>query len=379
MLHPQSIRIFGRPLPNRLSRPDPGAALRVGLGLLLVWLACSCGRPVTEETSEARESEAGRVEENIVPVKLIRPSRSDIVQSIRATTSVEAKREADVYSKMAGFCDRIFVEEGDSVRQGDSLAKLEDAEIRLAFEQAAARLDKAKNDYERAVELHAGGLISDQAYQNLSVQFRLAKADYDLSKKRLEDTSILAPLAGVVTERNVKLSDLVSTTQPLFKIVDLKNLEAEVHVPEQDYAKVRQGQEAILKIDAFPDKSFSGKVERKSPVIDSRSGTAQATIAVKNPEGILRPGMFVRVQIVVAVHPNALTVPREAILMQGEKKTVFTVQGGTAREVTVQTGFQEGDRVEILDGLADGDRVVVRGHLGLQTGTKVRVIEETEG
>ena len=178
---------------------------------------------------------------------------------------------------------------------------------------------------------------------------------------------------------NVKLSDLVSTTQPLFKIVDLNHLEAEVHVPEQDYAKVRQGQEAILKIDAFPDKSFAGKVERKSPVIDSRSGTAEATIAVKNPEGILRPGMFVRVQIVTAVHPNALTLPREAILMQGEKKTVFTVQEGTAREITVRTGFQEGDRVEILDGLSDEDRVVVRGHLGLQSGTKVRVIEETEG
>ena len=100
---------------------------------------------------------------------------------------------------------------------------------------------------------------------------------------------------------------------------------------------------------------------------------------MKNPEGILRPGMFVRVQIVIAVHPDALILPREAILMQGEKKTVFTVQEGTAREVTVQTGFQEGDRVEILGGLSDDDRVVVRGHLGLQSGTKVRVIEETEG
>ena len=376
---PRSRRILGQPLLDGARFLMSIRLLTLCSCLLLVCLACSCSRTGTEDTTEARERDEGRAEENVVPVKVIRPSQGDIVQSIQATTSIEAKREAHVYSKMTGFCHRIFVEEGDPVREGDRLAKLDDEEIRLTFAQAAARLEKAKNDHERAVELHAGGLISDQAYQNLSVQFRLAKSDYDLSKKRLDDTAIVAPLSGVVTERNVKLSDLVSTTQPLFKVVDLYILEAEVHVPEQDYAKVRAGQEAILKIDAFPEKSFVGKVERKSPVIDSRSGTAEATIAVENPEGVLRPGMFVRVQIVIAVHPDALILPREAILMQGDRKTVYTVQEGIAREVTVETGFQEGDRVEILDGLAREDRVVVRGHLGLQGGTKVRVIEELDG
>lgn len=376
---PRSRRIPGPPLLDTGRFPVAGSLPILYVCLFLVCLFCSCSGPGEEDTSEARERDEGRPEENVVPVKVIRPSQGDIVQSIQATTSIEAKREAHVYSKMIGFCHRISVEEGDCVQEGDRLAKLDDDEIRLTFAQAAARLDKAKNDHERAVELHAGGLISDQAYQDLSVQFRLAKSDYDLSKKRLDDTEIVAPLSGVVTERNVKLSDLVTTTQPLFKVVDLHILEAEVHVPEQDYEKVRAGQKAILKIDAFPEKSFFGKVERKSPVIDSRSGTAEATIAVENPEGVLRPGMFVRVRIVIAVHPDALILPREAILAQGDRKAVYTVREGIAREVTVETGFQEGDRVEILDGLTREDRVVVRGHLGLQSGTKVRVIEELDG
>ncbi len=349
------------------------------LCLILACFVFSCNRPGARDTTEAKEKKAVGAEDNVVPVKVIRPYRGEIVQSIHATTSVEAKREADVYSKMAGFCDRIFVEKGDAVREGDRLAQLDDHELRLAYEQASARLEKAKNDYERAVELHGGGLISDQAYQDLSVQLRLAKADYDLSSKRLADASILAPLSGVVTERRVKASDLVSTTQPLFKIVDLSTLEAEVHIPEQDYAKVRVGQSALLRIDAFPEKSFPGKVVRKSPVIDSRSGTADATLAVENPEGLLRPGMFVRVQIVVAVRADALILPREAILLQGERKTVFTVLDGTAREVAVKTGFEQADRVEILEGLAEEDLVVVRGHLGLQGGTKVRILEELHG
>jgi membrane fusion protein, multidrug efflux system len=353
--------------------------LQVGTPLVLVCLALACGKSGVEGPSEANETTKGGAVEDSVPVKVVRPHRGDIVQSIHATTSIEAKHEADVYSKVVGLCHRIFVEEGDFVRKGDPLAKLDDEEIRLAVEQAEARLHKAKNDHERAVELHAGGLISDQAFQDLSVQFRLAKADYDLSKKRLDDTLIVAPLSGVVTERDVKASDLVGTNQPLFKIVDLYALEAQVYVPEQDYAKVRRGQQAILKIDSFPEKSFLGTVERKSPVIDSKSGTAEATIAVENPEGILRPGMFVRMQIVVAVHPDALIIPKEAILMEGERQVVYVVQEGAAREITVQTGFQEGDRVEVLDGLTEEDLVVVRGHLSLQGGTKVRVIEELHG
>ena len=376
---PRLRRLSRRPFLAQICSYTATRVLPICALLALVFLTCSCSRPGSEDTSEAKERGKGRADEEAVPVKVVRALRGDIAQSIHATTSVEAKREADIYSKMVGFCNRIFVEEGDFVRAGQSLAKLDDEEARLAFEQAAARLHKAKNDHERAVELHAGGLISEQAYQDLSVQFRLAKADYDLSKKRLDDTSIVAPLSGVVTARNIKLSDLVSTTHPLFKIVDLYDLEAEVHIPEQDYTKVRRGQEAILKIDAFPEKSFVGTVERKSPVIDSQSGTAEATIAVRNPEGVLRPGMFVRVQIVVAVHPNALIIPREAILMQGERKMVYSVREGTAREITVQTGFQEGDRVEILDGLTEEDLVVVRGQLGLQGGTKVRIIEELHG
>ena len=321
---PSSRPVPGRPwfhVPRTLAF---GRAFSAWVSLLLVWSVCSCSSPGPEDTSEAAGRDSRQAEEDAVPVKVLHPSRGDMIQSIHATTSVEAKHEADVYSKMTGFCHRIFVEEGDSVRAGDLLAKLDDVEIQLAFEQAAARLEKAKNDHDRALELHADGLISDQAYQNLSVKFRLAKADYDLSRKRLEDTSIVAPLSGVVTERNVKLSDLVSTTQPLFKLVDLRTLEAEVHIPEQDYAKVRVGEKAILTVDAFPEKPFLGEVERKSPVIDSRSGTAEVTIAVQNPEGVLRPGMFVRVQIVVAVHHDALTLPREAIIIQGERKAPWS-------------------------------------------------------
>lgn len=339
----------------------------------------SCNRPGEKTPSEAEgKTAAGEAQESL-PVKVLSPYREDIALSLRMTTSLEAEKEADVYSKTMGFCRGFQVEVGDSVRRGDLLAKLEDQEIRLALRQSDARLEKTRNDFERAETLHSEGLISKQMYQDLSLQLNLARADHELAEKRLADTSITAPISGVVTERNVKVGDLVTTTQALFKIENLDRLEARVHIPEQDYLKIRKGQEAILTVDAFPQKPFHGMVERVNPVIDSQSGTAPVTISVNNTEGILRPGMFTRIQIITAVHHNALIVPKESILIQGDKKAVYVVRDGLAREVFIKTGFQDTDRVEVLEGLTPEDRVVVMGHLGLQGDTKVRIIEERNG
>lgn len=344
--------------------------------LAAVFLLCACDREGLEDTSQAKENEE---QQEVVPVKVSRPMRADIAQTIRATTSIKAKVQADVYSRSMGLCRKIYAEEGDVVQHGDLLAKLDEREIRLAYEQSVARLRKSERDYERSRELHAEGLISQQMFQDVGLQLDLARADHELSKKRLDDTSITAPIGGVITRRNVKLGDLVGTTSSLFEIVDPSHLETQVHVPEQDYLKVQKGQEAILRVDAYPDRSFKGMVERVSPVIDSQSGTAEVTIAAENSEGLMRPGMFVRVEIITDVHRDALIILKEAILMQGDKKTVYVVRGDAAKEVAIRTGFQEADRVEVLEGLSPDDRVVVRGHLGLQGDTKVRIVEELRG
>ncbi len=371
-------RCPARPPTESREEPGPGKRRRVATllfcGLLFLWWS-GCGGP----GKGAGTAEEGRPDHDAVPVQVVHPFRADVAESIRSSTSLVAEKEADVYSEIMGLCQAVFVEEGDSVREGDPLAKLEDREIRLSLDQAEARLRKAENDFRRGKGLHEGGLISNEAYQDLSLKLSLARADVELYRKRLEDTNIVAPISGIVTERNVKVSDLVNTTRPLFRIVDLSVLQAEIHIPEQDYAKVEEGQEAVLTVDALGGASFRGRVERKSPVIDSLSGTAEVTVRVENPDGRLRPGMFVRVRIVTGRHPEALVVPREAILMEGERKAVYVVRDGVARRVFPRTGFQDRERVEILDGLTEQDAVIVRGHLGLQDGTRVRIIEESDG
>ncbi len=350
----------------------PGGVKPV-LILLLLFILVSCNG-AGSKNKPGPDGTDPETEES-VPVKAVLPKKGDIALYLHATTSILAKNKADVYVRMVGFCEKILVEEGDQVKKDTLLAKLGDREIRLALDQATARLGKVEKDAERSKTLFSEGLISRQMYQDLSLQLRLAKADYELARKRLADTTIVAPIEGVITHRSVKVGDLVTTTQPLFKIEDLKLLEAEVHIPEQDFLKVRPGQEAELLVDAFPDTSFLGTVERVNPVIDSQSGTAEATIAIENPRGLLRPGMFVRVRIVTDVHQDTWIVPKEAVLIQGDRKAVFVVRDGTAREVFIRTGFQDADRVEVLEGLNPEEPVVVMGHLGLQGETKVRIIE----
>lgn len=365
----------GRNRPTRFQTPSGPAAflLVLVLSLLPTLFSASC-----KGSSGGKKGVPGAGEpaaEEAVPVKTVLAHKGDISVSLHATTSILARNQADVYSKAIGFCERIFVEVGDKVATGALLAKLGDREIRLALEQAAARLNKIERDAQRSETLFSEGLISKQMHQDLSLQLQLARADHDLARKRLEDTSITAPIAGVITNRSVKVGDLVSTTQPLFKIEDLTRLEAAVHIPEQDFLKVRPGQEVEIVVDAFRGTPFSGAVERVNPVIDARSGTAEATIAIENPQGLLRPGMFVRVRIVTDVRRDTWLLPREAVLIQGDRRVVYAVRDGTAHEVAVRTGFQDADRVEILEGLDPQEPVVFMGHLGLAGGTRVRVVE----
>jgi len=220
-------------------RRNGGIATLVFL-LLLSCIMISCNRNGNQTPSEAKGKPAKGGVEEWVPVKVAHPHRADIALSLRTTTSIEAEQEADVYSKTIGFCRAFHAEEGDRVRKGDLLAKLEDSEIRLSLEQVRARLEKARKDQERGETLFQEGLISKQMYQDMTFHLDLAKADHKLEKKRLGDTSILATISGVVTERNCKVGDLVTTTQPLFKVENLDLLVAPVHIPEQDYLKVRK-------------------------------------------------------------------------------------------------------------------------------------------
>jgi membrane fusion protein (multidrug efflux system) len=338
-------------------------------GLLagLVALGTGCGRSSHSEP-------AGKAEGASVPVEVAMVTVGDIASYWTGTATLEAEKETEVVAKVGGVVKRLLVEEGDYVRAGQALAKLDDEKIAVQVEQAKANLDKLESDYERAQELFAGDLVSAQEFQRAKYEYESQKAAYSLCELDLEYTSICSPISGVVAERLVKVGNMVTPNSPVFKVTDPDPLLAVLHVPERQVGMLREGQRAIISVDALGESEFAGTVKRISPVIDPSTGTIKATIEVRDTSGSLKPGMFARVNIVSDVHQNAVLAPRDAVIEEDNKSVVFVVTDSTAYRRIVETGYVNSVHIEVVDGLALGDTVVTTGKTSVKDSSKVEMV-----
>jgi cobalt-zinc-cadmium efflux system membrane fusion protein len=174
--------------------------------------------------------------------------------------------------------------------------------------------------------------------------------------------SLTSPISGIVVERNATLGATVGTDASLFKVIDISRVWVDANVFEKDLERVKPGQEVLVSVPAYPAARFSGRVILVSTVVNPETRTVQVRTEVPNPDGRLKPDMFANVEIVTDLHRTAISIPQSAVLDDGGKAVVFVANGAdyTKREVSV--GIQSGDRVEIVDGLAAGDQVVVKGN-----------------
>ncbi|MEM9384524.1 MAG: efflux RND transporter periplasmic adaptor subunit [Pseudomonadota bacterium] len=354
-------------LPNDRTLRLLPLALLLGFSLTAVLTGCSAGEDA--ELADADEGEA------TIPVEVAAVQRGDILAVYSATGSLEAERDAEVVAKVEGQITEILVEEGDVVKAGDVLARLDGDQLRLELARARASLEKLEAEYGRNKALHSKGLVTKEAYDTIHFDVRANRADAELSALRLGYTQIRAPIDGVVSERMVKVGNTITANTPTFRVTDLEPLITELFVPEREYRKLAAGQQAQVKVDALGDASFAGRIARISPVIDPTTATFKVTVETTDAGGRLSPGMFARINVVYDVHPDALQVPRDALVDGVGDQAVFVVgEENTAERRTVVTGLDNGGRVEILDGLSDGEEVVVVGQSSLRDGGQINVV-----
>lgn len=313
-----------------------------------------------------------------IPVEVADLSRGDVSAVYSGTASLEAEQEAFVVAKVAGEVIAIEVEEGDQVKAGDVLARLDGDRLKLELNRARANLRKLEQDYRRQLELHDKGLISAGAFEGLKFELDAQRAAYELSQLELSYIEIRAPIDGVVTERLIKRGNTLTINQQVFRIVDLDPLRADLFVPERELARLKAGQVATINIDALPGKLFSGQIARISPVVDPRTGTFKATVEVSDEDGVLKPGMFARCSIVYDVHRNSLLVPRAAIVDDEGQSYVYVVEEGVASRRVIATSYESNGFVEVTNGLTDSDRVIVVGQTSVKDGGEVAVVGEPE-
>ena len=343
---------------------------------LIVLLICAIYL-VGCSNAESKPAENEEEEEVIpsVPVEAAYVTKGNISAFFTGTASLEAEEEASVATKTSGVVTKIYVEEGDFVRAGQALAKLDGERLALELARTEVSLNNLKREYERNDDLYSKQLISVEEYERVKSEYETQKAAYDLAKLELDYTTVRAPISGIISQRFIKVGNTLQMNEPTFMISDFDPLLAIMYVPERELGKLKKNQSAILSVDALQGSVFSGKIERISPIVDATTGTFKVTIEVQDESRVLKPGMFGRVQIIYDTHQDVQLVPKEAIIEEDDRTSVFVIQDTIAVRVHIERGYTDSDHVEILSGIEEGDRIITAGQGSLRDSSKVEVIE----
>jgi len=315
----------------------------------------------------------GQQASDAVPVEVARATHRAIAASYTGTASLEARAESQVVAKTSGVALAVMVEEGQAVQAGQPLMRLDPDRARLAVAQSEAQMRKLENSYQRAQKLVQQQLVSAADVDQLRFDLENARAQYRMATLELSYTTVVAPISGVVASRDIKPGNFVQINSPIIRIVDSGKLEATLNVPEREIAKLKPGQTVELAADALPGRSFTGTVDRVSPVVDTGTGTFRVVTTFSGGEG-LQPGMFGRLSINYDQRADALVVPRAALLEDGGEPAVYVVRDGKALRNEVKLGYDDAGWVEVREGLKQGDEVVVAGKAALREGSAVQVI-----
>lgn len=342
------------------------AALLISSALLLG--GCKAGG----EEAKAKTPEAQKAND-AVPVEVAKASNRAIAASYTGTAALDARAESQVVAKTSGVALAVMVEEGQTVRAGQPLVRLDPDRARLAVAQSEAQMRKLENSYHRAQKLVEQQLVSAADVDQLRFDLENARAQYRMATLELSYTTVVAPISGVIASRDIKPGNFVQINSPIFRIVDAGQLEATLNVPEREIAKLKPGQVVELVADALPGRTFKGTVDRVSPVVDTGTGTFRVVTAFSG-EDELQPGMFGRLSINYDQRADALVVPRNALLEDGGQPAVYVVRDGKAQRTALKLGYDDAGWIEVREGLKPGDEVVIAGKAALREGSAVQVI-----
>lgn len=299
--------------------------------------------------------------------------RGDFVVTVQGTGRIEAIQRAELSSRVGERVTQVLVREGDVVRRGQALIELDPAPFDLSWREAQARQQAAKLDFDAA--LFADTNPSDERRARIAHRTGLTVAEQQLARAQLDrDAATLrAPFDGEVVSVTAAVGERIPAERPLVTLVDRHRVLLAAEVLETAFGALREGALATVTLPAFPSAKLEGRVSALSPEVDPARGAGRVLVELDNRDGKIRPGMYAEAEIAAATYEGRISAPRGALLERSRRLLVFRAQDGRAEWSYVQTGMETADRIEILDGLAPGDTVLVEGHLTLAHGAPIRV------
>ena len=294
----------------------------------------------------------------------------EVPQEAVYTSTVQAYVKNNIAPQMAGRITKINVEIGDFVKEGQILAEIDKAQLL----QAQLQLQNQEVELQRLKSLYEEGGLSQSDYDAIQMQYNVLKTQVE---NLIDNTTLRSPINGVVTARNYDVGDMYAMSMPIFTVEQIVPVKLLVGVSETDYSKVKKGDSVVVTADAIPGKTFYGKVNRIYPTVDPATRTFTVEVKIDNNYKTLRPGMFVRATINFGTNTNVV-IPDVAVVKQqgsGERFVYVLNADNTVTYKKVVLGRRMGAEYEVLEGLEDGDRIVIGGLLRLKDGVKVIVNE----
>ena len=364
---------------------------------LLIIQACgnSSGDPSPSQRGNNQQNKGTSVE-------TITAKQTDISQQIKSFGNIRAEEIVQVTPQVSNRVTKIHAQLGDTVEQGEVLAEIYAATYRDQFQQAKASMEQARATYvkdslqfTRQQRLYQKDVISATEYEqskatfeSSKAQFHSARASLTESRENFENTNVTSPVYGVVLNRSISEGDVATTGQVAFEIANLVGYQTRVYLPLEEWRNVEIGQPVQFRVSNQPDISARGRVTQISPRLDPTTGLGEVVISLTEDAQNIYQGVLVETIINVETHKDAVVIPRAALienvqtLIEPESNTiqlersysVFVVQDDTlAIQNKLKLGIEQGDRIEVLEGLQPGEQVVITGQNGLSDSTKVRV------
>ena len=361
-------------LPTRMNKAVIGVAalLIVVAGAVGFWL----GRPTDASRQTAGPAAAAPGAPSTTPgvsVEASKVERFAMPQGITAVGSLRSDESVTLRPEVAGRISAIQFREGERVAKGAPLIKLDPSVTQAEFQQAQANMTLAKAKYDRAIDLQGKGFISGQAKDEAENNLKVGEASLALAQAKLAKLSIAAPFSGIIGLRSVSVGDYVKEGADMVNLEAIDPLKVDFRVPEIYLSQIRVGQSLQMNLDAVPGKTYEGKVIAINPLVDAAGRAVVIRAQVRNQDTALRPGMFVRVRLLTQQTQEALVVPEQAIVPQGDEWFVFRVVAGKAQRAKVEIGQRRGGRAEVLKGLNDGDLIITAGQLKIREGVPVTI------
>lgn len=300
------------------------------------------------------------------------PEVTTVEDVVPAVGNIEPDERVVLQPEVPGLIESIHFEEGQRVKRGEVLFRMRSRKEEAQLAQARADQGLAKANLERARTLAGSKAISQQELDLMESTLAARAATLELEVRRLEERVVVAPFDGVLGRREVSVGQYVNAGMPLAVLVADTRMKVEFRLPERLLGSLKSGLPGRISVAAYPGRTFSGEIDLVHPEVDLASRTIAARLRVPNPDGLLRPGMFARVELVTGSRAGALVVPESALVPSLSDFAVYVMEGERAKYRPVQIGVRLPGRVEMKEGLAKGAMVIVSGTQKIVDGTRVK-------